>query len=396
MPAQTAIERLGNLGYGALKVEATAGTPVIPNVFFPVYKSTLMTDLKYDEDNPIMGVRSNPFNMFMGAREHTGQIEVLAEANTAKYFFDMFMAIGNVSGGGPYTWPFTEGLSNSYTLEFLKGQVVERYWGVMVEQIDIAFDKNKMKFILTVSARGSLSVRKIATVSTTTITLDTAYDPAPNKGFVQTDLVRILAADNSNFMDTTIATGGVSSDGITLTLGASAAAFAPGDTIFLRGQTPSYTLVSAPFEWARTEFRFGSTASAALSAAQLPEETSAKWKLSHKFEKKGGSDRSGSYDPSSLVRLQTEAELSLKTFFDQPTQNLLKYFQQQNEALVVRHFAVGSSYELRLTFDQIFYKVHKRDLDSGKIIYADVTARPVYNGSNGEAFSVKVINNLSS
>lgn len=396
MAAQVATERLGNLGYGALIKEVTVGTPLTPTTFFPLYKSTLNTDMKYDEDNPIMGVRSNPFALYQGVREHMGQLQVLAEANTAEYWFDMLLAAGSITGGNPYTHPFTEGLSNSYTIDVLKGQVVERYFGCMIETLEGTFNKNKQEFLLDVSALGSFSVRKIATVSTVTLTLDTAYDPAPTKGLVAGDNVRILAADNSNVLDTTIAVGGVNADGITITLSASAAAFATGDTIFLRQQTPSYSLVTSPFEWARTQFQFGTTASAAFSASQLAQETGAKYKLTHKFEKKGGSDRSGSYDPRSLPRLQTEADITLKTFFDQPTQNLLKYFESQHEALVIRQFAVGSSYELRLMFDEVGYKMHKRDLDSGKIIYADVMGRPVYNSANGELMNVKVINALSS
>lgn len=387
-------ERLGNLGYGALIKEVTAGTPLTPTLFFQFYKSTIFSDLKLDEDNPIAGVRSNPFNQFMGKREHTGQLTVLAEPNTVEAFFDMLLAAGNITGGGdPYTHPFTEGESNSYTMDLLKGQVVERYWGVKAESIESSWNKNKMELNIDISALGCLSVRKIATVSTTTITLDTTYDPTPNKGFVQLDLVALQKADGSVTTNFSIASSGVNADGITLTLNSSAAAFAAGDYIFLRQQVPSYSILT-PFMWARTEFRFGSSASAALTAAQLQLETGSKWKLTHKFEKKGGSDRSGSYDPSSLPRLQTEGELTLKAFFDKP--NILEQYLEVagNNALVIRHFS-GSNHELRITLNQLRYKMDKRELDSAKIIYEELTGRPNYNSSDGQMFDVKVINALA-
>jgi hypothetical protein len=390
----SAIERLGNLGYCAVGKESTPGTPVTPGNFLQIYKSTLNTDLKLDEDNPIAGVRSMPYNQFMGMREHTGQITALAEPNTLEYLLDMIMAAGNITGGGdPYTHPFTEGLSNSYTMDILKGQIVERYWGVEAESLESSFNKNKMQVAMDISARGSFTVRKIATISTVTLTLDTSYDPAPNKGLVVGDLVRVMKADGSTTLDTVIATSGVNADGITIVLGASAAAYSAGDFIFLRAQTPSFSILP-PFLWARTQFQFGSSASAALSATQLQLETGSKWKISHKFEKKQGSDRSGSFDPSSLVRLQTEAELTLKAFYDQPTR-LEQYLEvASTNALVIRHFS-GSNHELRLTFNQLRYKLDKRDIESAKIIYEELTGRPNYSTSDGQMMDVKVINALS-
>lgn len=384
-------ERLANTGYGAMIPEALAGVALTPNIFFQFYKSTLNTNLNLDEDNPIAGVRSNPFNQFMGLRSHEGDLEVLAEPNTAQYFLDMIFAKSAVSGAGPYTHPFTEGLSNSYTMDFAKGQIVERYFGVMAEEITPVWDKNKMKFSIKVSARGSFLAGQIATAVTTTITLDTSKDPTPTRGLVVGDLVRIYKFDGSTQLDTTIAT--VNADGITLTLGASAAAYVAGDFIFLRPQTAAYT-IKTPFLWARTEFRFGASASAALSAAHTPIENGAgKWKLMHKFEKKQGSDRSGSFDPASLVRLQTDGEVALKLFFDTPNE-LVRWLNVGSQALVIRHFS-ESGYELRITFNQLKYKTHKRDFDSGKIIYADIDGSPNYFPTDGQMFDVKVLNNIS-
>lgn len=384
-------ERLGNLGYGALIKEVTAGVPLTPTTFFQFYKSTINTDLKLDEDNPIAGVRSNPFNQFMGMREHSGQLTVLGEPNTLQYFLDMLLAAGSITGGGdPYTHPFTEGLSNSYTLDLAKGQIVERFWGVQAEALESTWNKNKMELNVDISARGSFLSRQITSISTVTLVLDISYDPNPTTGLVTGDLVRIIKADGSSTLDTTVSS---ITNGTTVVLAASAAAFAAGDSIVLRPQTPSYSIL-APFLWARTQFQFGASASAALSAAQLQLETGSKWKISHKFEKKGGSDRSGSFDPASLVRLQTEADLTLKMFFDNPNK-LQQYLNvASTNALVIKHFS-GSNHELRVTFNQLRYKMDKRDLDSAKIIYEEITGRPNYSSSDSQAFDVKLINALS-
>lgn len=386
-------ERLGNLGYGALVKEVTPGVPLTPTAYFLLYKANINTDLHLDEDNPVAGVRSMPFAQYMGMRSHEGQLTVLAEPNTLEYFLDMFLAAGSITGSGPYTHPFTEGLSNSYTMDLLKGQVVERYWGVQVEDIESNWNKNKMELNLSISARGSFISRKILSISTTTVVLDTAYDPAPNKGLVVGDLIRVMKADGTTVLDTVIASSGVNADGVTITLGASAAAYAAGDFVFIRAGTPSLA-TKTPFLWARTEFRYGTSASAALTATQLQLETGSKWKVSHKFEKKQGSDRSGSFDPASLVRLQTEADLTLKTFFDQP-QKLQKYLDvASTEALVIRHFS-ETGYELRLTFNQLNYKLNKRDFESAKILYQEMTGRPTYSQADGQLMDIKLINNLA-
>jgi len=387
------VERLGNLGYLGLAGEVTKGTPVTPTAFVPLYKETLGTDLKLDENNPIVGTKFKPYNAFMGQREHIGTIEVLAEPNTAEYFFDMLLTAGAITGVGPYTHPFTLSPTTqpkSYTIEFLKGQVVHRFWGVEAEIIEPAWDKNIMKFNITLSALGSLSVREIASVNTTTITLKTDYDQTPNKGFVVGDIVRVMKSDGSTTLDTTIGT--VNADGITLVLGASAASYAAGDFIFLRSLTPSLTTVT-PFEWARTQFCFASTAATALTATQTNVEQGSKWKVEHTFENKAGAHRSGSYDPVSLPRLQGVATANIKKFFDYPDE-LNRFLKVGGYALVIRHYS-ETGYELRITLNNIIQKINKRPLETGKLIYQEIDYDAYYNVSDGQGFDVKVINNLA-
>ena|SRR5579862_2993497 len=110
MPTPT--EQLANLGYAAIIKEATPGVALTPNFFFKIYKGDITPNMNLDEDNPVAGVRSNPFNQFPGMRSYEGKIEALAEPNSAEYLFDMLLAQGAITGTNPYTHPFTEGLSN--------------------------------------------------------------------------------------------------------------------------------------------------------------------------------------------------------------------------------------------------------------------------------------------
>lgn len=387
----TPIENVANIGYGALKVQSDKDVAVVPNVFFPLYKDTLGTDINADEDSPIVGQRMRIYQMFMGMRKHEGVLEVLGEPNTAEYWFDMLLKQGSITGSNPYTHPYTLDVPpKAYTIDLLKGQLVERFWGVEAQSIEPVFDKNLTKFNIDVSARGSFIARQIATVSTTTITLDTAYDPVPNKGLVVGDLVRVMKADGSTILDTTVSS--INVDGITVVLGASAAAFAPGDFIFLRAQTPSLSVLD-PYLWARMEFRFADTAANALTAAQTRLEQGSKWKISHMFEKKEGSDRSGAFDPAGFPRTLGEAQITAKTFFDQP-QDLNRFLRVAANACVIRMFS-GSDKELRITLNAIRQKVSKRPLETGNIVYNEIDYEANYKTADGQGMGVSVINGIA-
>ena len=387
-------ERLANLGYLALKVESTKGTPVIPNVFAHLYKESLTTEIPFDENEPIVGTKNRVYQMTQGLRNHQGDFEILGEPNTAQHAFNMVLTAGSITGSDPYTHPFTLSTATnpkSYTVDIQKGQIVCRFWGVEGESIEPSFDKNKMHLNVAVSGLGSFIAREIATIDTTTITLKTDYDYAPTKGLVATDTVRLMSADGATTLDTTVSS--VDADGITVVLGASAASFAAGDFIFLRAATPSYSVLT-PFEWGRTEFRFGTNAAAALTATQTNLEQGSKWQIMHNFEAREGAQRSGSRDPVALVRLQGDAMLSGKRFLDYPTE--INRFQKGGaQACVVRHFS-GSGHELRITLNSLVAKSLKKPLETGKIIYQEYEYQAVYNTSDSQAFDVKIINGLSS
>jgi hypothetical protein len=384
----TAAENIANKGYGALKVQTDKDTPVTPNVFFPLYKDSLGTDINADEDSPILGQRMKIYQTFMGMRKHMGALEVLAEPNTAEYWFDMLLKAGTITGANPYTHPYTLDIPpNAYTVDLLKGQLVERYWGIEAEDIEPVYDKNLTKFSLNVGGRGSFIVREIATVSTVTITLKTDYDPAPNKGLVAGDLVRVMKADGSTILDTTVSS--VNADGITVVLGGSAAAYAAGDYIFLRAQSVSTNTLD-PFLWARTEHRFADTAANALTATQTRLEQGTKWKIAYPFNKKEGEDRSGSFDPAGFPRLLGEAQVSAKVFFDQP-QDLNRFLKLEARACVIRMFS-GSNKELRITLNSLRQKASKRPLETGKLVYNDIGYEANYNASDGQGLGVSVIN----
>lgn len=385
-------ENVADLGYVAVKEETTGGTPVIPNLYIPLYEEDLTTNINLDEDMPIIGNKAARWQMVQGQRDHQGTLGLMAEPNTALYILSMLMKRGSVTGTGPYTWPFTmTDITNSFTLDVVKGRSVFRFWGLRAKSLKVSFDDNKAQFDLAVSALGSLTARKITSVVTNTLTLDTAYDPVPTKGFIATDLVRIFKADGS-VQDTT-----VSSVTNTTVVVAAAGGAAANDFIVLRPASPSYTL-QPPFQWARTEYRFGATAAAALSATHTPMEEGSDWTLLHNFQKDEGEKRSGSYDPAALIHTRMDAEVKTKHFFDNPG-DYSNFVSVQKRALVIRMFNAaisGTDQELRITLNNLKGTESKPPLKTAEVVYQEMTWKPQYDTADAAFMSVTLLNNLAS
>lgn len=384
-------ERLSNLGYGAFKAQVDGSTPITPDTYFPFYKESLLTDVNLDLDSPIVGNRMKIWDAYMGQRKHDGVLSVLAEPNTAQHWFDMMLKAGSITGSGPYTHPFTlDDPQTYYTIDLLKGQIVFRFFGVQAESIAPTWDKNKMQFDIDVTAKGSFTVPTIASSSASPnhIVLDINYDPAPTTGLVAGDKIRLYKADASALLDTTISS---IVDGTTIVVADDPTAYVAGDILFLRPATavPTENTLN-PFLFARTEFRFADTASNALSATQTHIEIGSKWKLMYKFEKKEGAQRSGSFDPVSLPRVQAEAQVTIKEFLDQPF-DLARYYNVQDRALVIRHFS-GTGDELRITLNAMKQKAHKPPLETGKLVYSEIEYEARWKTADAAGMTVVVIN----
>lgn len=390
-------ERIANLGYAALKVQTAVATPITPDVYVPYYKQNINTDIHMIEDNPVYGNKFKDYLLLQGQRSHTGSLTVMAEPNTAAHWMNMLLTKGTTTGAGPYTHPFTlTGDSKYYTLDISFGNYVQRFFDVCASKVSPSFDDGEMKFEVDVSACGSFYGREIATVVTTTLTLKTDYDPVPNKGLVVGDLVRIYKSSTGATLDTSILT--VNVDGITVTLNASAAAFAAGDMIYLRPATPSPT-VKTPFLWARTQFFFSDTAANALTASatatlQTRLDDGTEFSLLHMFDDDEGSKRSGGFDPASLIRTIGDVELKIKKYFD-TVEEITYWNALTKRALVMRSYS-ETGYEFRLTINQIKTKTNETNSESEAPVFWEIEYGTAYDSSDAQGFDVKVINNVTS
>lgn len=389
---------IGNKGYLAIKKETTKGVVAdTPDVFIPFYEESILTNVNLDEDMPVMGHIFARFKSLLGIRSHGGEITIKAEPNTAGYVLDMILTKGTTTGASsPYTHPFTldpSTMPKAYTWDIQKGIVVNRFIGAEVSELGVDFDKNKMVFKLKMSALKSFIVREVASVSGSgpyTITLKTNYDPSPTDGLVVDDIMTLVKSDDStiNFAVASVP------NGTTLTTTTDVSSLSDGDLIFIRAATPSFSLKN-DFMWALTEFRFGSNAAAALSAAQTRVEIGSRWNLMYKFEADEGAQRSGGFDPAALVRTVGDIEVPLKAAFDLP-RDMNRYLTATGRALVIRHFSEDQLFELRVTVNAFRFKENPPKVKSGEPVYSESTLIPDYLTADGQAFDIKVLNAVAS
>lgn len=390
-------EQLSNLGYLALVKETTPGVvPSTPNIYTPLFDESIAFDTGLTEDLAAFGSKSKVYNVLPGRRSYTGDITVTAEPNTAAHLFNGLITQGTPSGSGPYTYPFTLSgliLPKTYTIDVAKGRVVHRYMGAQIESVGTLFKENEMQFKVKLSALSSFIVREIASIATTTITLTSTYSDfsaTPTTGLVAGDLVSIISATGAVAdLLTTVA----SITGTTVVLGASAAAFTTGDQIVIRAASAPSLATVTPFLWSRSEYRFGATAAAALTATHTPLEAGTEWTVTHSFNDVKGEWRSGSFNPASLARKTGEVGFKFKQFFDSPT-NLNALHKNAKNSVVCRHFS-ESGYELRVTINNFKVKDVVPKFKVGDLFYSEMMAVSQYDTADGQMYGVTVINNLA-
>lgn len=380
---------VGARGYLALKKQTDKDTAVTPTVFVPYYEESLQTMNEKHRQGSVKGNRNAAQDTHQGLRSHGGDIKILAEPNTAAHIFNMLMTAGAPSGAGPYTYAYTVGDSEVYyTADVKKGKYVERFIGVKANSVKPAYEENIAQFEVSLSALASFKVATVASVTGSgpyTITLNTDYDPTPTKGLVVGDIIEV---GGINAIVDSVASA------TTITVSEDVSALSGGEQLFLRAQTPSYSLLT-PFSWARTEYRFGADASAALSATHTPLDDGTEWELTHANEADEGAHTTGSYDPSDLRRTIFDGTVTAVRVFNSLTQTE-DFLDNNKQALVVRMFAGNTStYELRLTFNHLKSIEQTKETAFDSVTKTTDTLAPQVDASDGVAVGVTIINNLS-
>src|SRR5689334_6035648 len=131
-------ERLSDLGYLAIAKETTKGTPAaVPTIYVPLYNESMKINQNNVVDTPILAQKYTKYHVLPGMRDYQGNVEIMAEPNTAAFFFDMLLNKTGTTGANPYTHSFALNATNpnSYTVDIARGNVVFRYMGVEASEI---------------------------------------------------------------------------------------------------------------------------------------------------------------------------------------------------------------------------------------------------------------------
>lgn len=391
-------ERVGNLGYLSLAPETAPGVAATPIESTLLYDETMTTNRNLMDQAPIYGQPFETFQTIPGQRTHQGDLTVVAEPNTLAYFMDMLYTSGSTTGSGPYNWPFTltAAPTKSYTMDVSTGNLVKRYCGVMASKITPNWNKNEMQLKVSVSALYSFLGAPLAGAPTGsgpyTVELSTEYTDTPTLGLVVGDLIRFYHHGGSSYTDATLAS---IVDDTHITTSTNVSTFAEGDYMYLRPATPSFDTLQT-FLWSKTNFQFGDNLTDAASADPVRCETGSTWELDHYFEKDGGSDRSGSEDPASLVRTTGLVGLTIKKFFDL-TDDLELYKSMANTACIVTHYAgPNNEYKFQISYPQLVTDDPLPQLKAKSVNYETIKMHPNYNSDSSGGFSIVVTNSLAS
>lgn len=403
MTALNKLELIGTLGYIGVGLETIPGTAVTPTDFIPYYDEGLDTNLNLDTDSPAVGLFVETYQVLQGQRDHSGPLELLAEPNTSVKLLNMLLTVGAPTGSNPYTYVATPSGTTrpaTYTIDVsIGGQQVKRFVGCGLEKLGHKFDKNVQHWTGNVSALGSFTIRTLASTPTGTnpytVVLDaTGYDPNPTNGLVVGDIMTMAKADGTAVTNFTIAS---ITNGTTFTTTTNVTTFAAADQVFIRPATVSLSaLVAQPFSAARTNYCFGATASAALSATPTRVEPGSAWEITSPFNNAKGEMRLGGFDPASLVRLPPTFSVKVKKFFASES-DLAAWLNITKQALVVRHYTGAANiYEFRVTFNNMKIKAGSIVKTKSKgVLYAEMEYIPQWDTSDTQQVAVTVINALS-
>jgi hypothetical protein len=389
------IERHGNLGYAALAPEATPGAAAIPSKFTLLTEDNMTTSPNLQDQSAAYGSKSEVYAVIPGQRDHKGDITIIGEPNTATFLVDSLLTRGSVTGAGPYTWPFSHsGNSKTYTLDASLGNIVKRFIGCVTTKLAPSWNKNELQLKATISALASFQGAKIASVSGSgpyTINLDTTYSDQPAKGLVVGDLIRLYDPVAQTTLDATIATIDAALQFVT-TSTAVTGGYTTG-VLHLRPQTAALNTLQS-FLWSNTRFHFGATATAALAAAQTQVEQGSNWELVHNVNNDSGEQRSGSADPTSLVRTTVNCGLTIKRFFD-TAEDLMAMNLQSKTAVVINHYAGAPvagvfPYNLQIVFNHLKTDDPMPKIKPKEVNYSNIKYRPQEDRTDGVMFSVTV------
>lgn len=381
--------------YLAIIPEATAGVALTPTVFVPLVSESVKSILNHTVDRRIKGVNWKGNDLLRGNRSHEGEIVILADPDNLGHILNMVMTKGSTTGDATdgFTHPFTVGNGDTYTFEIGKGAYAQRFFGVYIEDLTIAFVDGQMQLTLSIKALGQVSVAQLgvaAAGAVTTVILDDNYDIAPNNGFVVGDVFTIGTDD--------VTITGVESDGVTLTFDSVSLTYSIGEEISLKKLTVSNPSLQDPFYLGNVLVGIGANESAATTAAGARATATKVYDIEilikNNLFAQNGSSR---VDPVQIIPRTPEALVTLKQLLESEDQKTaMVHRTKQALTLIATGRNINPDFStselLTLKFNNVKLIENDNALEVGELIRDEQQFEVLYDESDAKAMTADLIN----
>lgn len=388
---------VGETSYLAIKEEATAGTAVIPNVFVPLISESIKTVVSHEADRRMRGVNWKATDIIRGNRSHEGEIKVYGDPDMLGHFLNMIMVKGSTTGTSDgYTHPFTVGNGSTYTFDIKRGNYVQRFVGVTIEEMKMEFEGGQLVLTIQVKAMGQFGIATLGVASSgsvTSITLDDGYDIAPNRGVVVGDVLNVGGTD--------VTVSSVNSNGIAVGFSSTSVTASAGALVYLKPQTVTQPTLQNPFYFGNILAGFGVDASASATAAGSVSTATPIYDcaivIKNNLFAQNGSNR---FDPVQIIPTTKEASIKLKRLFTDGTQR--QYFQDRTKQSIT--FIMLGSFikadmstqeKLTLTFNNVKLLENENAINVGEMVMDEQSYEVLYDTADGVAMSASLINRTS-
>lgn len=232
------------LGYVAIGLETTAGTPVVPSTYVELISEDIKADYGRQSVTGISGKRDAKLRSVDDKVSVTGNLVIIVEPNTAGHFLRGCLGApttSTIESGKVYQHIFEPAESlDSYTLDIKKAgeTYVRRIFGAYIEKLAFEQGDNKIKCTITFRALGIFDHTRLTESSAAS---DTTYIVDQTKGLTTSDVLEVRGTGD---FDTVLMTHSIASidTKTNLTVDAKAVATTEGDLLFIKSSTALYTL----------------------------------------------------------------------------------------------------------------------------------------------------------
>jgi hypothetical protein len=382
--------------YLAIKPETTPGVAVIPTVFVPLVSESIKTVVNHSADRRMKGMDWKSDDLLRGNRTHEGDIVVLGDPDSLGHFLNMVMAKGITTGDAAngYTHPFTVGAPKTYTIEIKKGLYAQRYCGVLINDLKLAFADGQLEITASIMAQAQVSISSVGVALTgagmTSLTLDDEYDISPNRGLVIGDVINVGGVDLTL---TSVSTNGhdvgFTSTSVTASIGA---------PVYLKPQTVSLPSLQDPLYFGNSLVGIADTSANADTAAATRATATPIYdfvmSIKNNLYAANGSTR---MDPVQILTRTKEAQIEVKQLFENVEQRQ-SWMDRVKQAITVimlgKFIKADFSTQEKLTLKLNKVKLIDNDnaVNVGDHIVDDQKFEVLYDSGDAAAMTVSLVN----